>query len=161
MSHRNLSHYQHLENSQHQSVDGLLTLFTKANHDLTTIQNKLEREFQQVYPDNVCNLTLFRFSYFCYFFQFFEFKFYALKNSYTSGYSLGNLQVISWWLLISVYDLIAFALFSFFGFWFFFFLCLLFFLSLNSMQRQCKNSYTLGHLLDINLQVNVLRNINW
>lgn len=38
---------------QHQAVDGLFYLFTTANHDLTLLHNKLQREFQQLYPDNV------------------------------------------------------------------------------------------------------------
>ncbi|KAF3673776.1 hypothetical protein FXO38_05510 [Capsicum annuum] len=58
MGHRNLSSYHHLEKEQHQSVDGLLTLFKKANHDLTTVHNKLEKEFQQVYPDNANPMKL-------------------------------------------------------------------------------------------------------
>ncbi|KAL2454738.1 hypothetical protein Adt_13768 [Abeliophyllum distichum] len=46
MGHRNL------ENQQHQSVDGLLNLFSKANRDLSMVHNKLDKEFQQVYPDH-------------------------------------------------------------------------------------------------------------
>lgn len=41
------------QHRQHQAVDGLFNLFTKANHDLTLLHNKLQREFQQLYPDNV------------------------------------------------------------------------------------------------------------
>lgn len=41
------------QHRQHQAVDGLFNLFTKANHDLTLLYNKLQREFQQLYPDNV------------------------------------------------------------------------------------------------------------
>uniref|UniRef100_A0A2N9H196 Reverse transcriptase zinc-binding domain-containing protein n=1 Tax=Fagus sylvatica TaxID=28930 RepID=A0A2N9H196_FAGSY len=37
---------------QHQATDGLVTLLMKANHDLTVVQHRLEKEFQQVYPDN-------------------------------------------------------------------------------------------------------------
>ena len=37
----------------HQATDGLVNLFTKASHDLTVVQHRLEKEFQQVYPDNV------------------------------------------------------------------------------------------------------------
>ncbi|KAL9376124.1 hypothetical protein Peur_030244 [Populus x canadensis] len=36
----------------HQATDSLVNLFTKANNDLTLVQLKLEREFQQIYPDN-------------------------------------------------------------------------------------------------------------
>ncbi|PKI64486.1 spindle and kinetochore-associated protein 2 [Punica granatum] len=36
----------------HQAVDNLTNLFTKASHDLTVVQHRLEREFQQIYPDN-------------------------------------------------------------------------------------------------------------
>uniref|UniRef100_A0A6M2EZ28 Protein FAM33A n=1 Tax=Populus davidiana TaxID=266767 RepID=A0A6M2EZ28_9ROSI len=36
----------------HQATDSLANLFTKANNDLTLVQLKLEREFQQIYPDN-------------------------------------------------------------------------------------------------------------
>lgn len=37
----------------HQAVDGLFNLFTKANHDLSMLHNKLDKEFKQIYPDNV------------------------------------------------------------------------------------------------------------
>lgn len=37
----------------HQAADGLTNLFTKANHDLSVIQYRLEKEFQQIYPDSV------------------------------------------------------------------------------------------------------------
>lgn len=50
MGHRNL------ENQQHQAVDGLLNLFSKANRDLSMVYNKLQKEFQQVYPDHVFSL---------------------------------------------------------------------------------------------------------
>jgi hypothetical protein len=43
----------------HQATDSLVNLFTKANNDLTLVQLKLEREFQQIYPDNVIFLLLF------------------------------------------------------------------------------------------------------
>lgn len=36
----------------HQATDSLVNLFTKANNDLTLVQLKLEKEFQQIYPDN-------------------------------------------------------------------------------------------------------------
>ncbi|KAF7817314.1 spindle and kinetochore-associated protein 2 [Senna tora] len=46
--------YQH----RHQATDGLLNLFTKANHDLALVHHRLEKEFQQVYPDNVSQATI-------------------------------------------------------------------------------------------------------
>ncbi|XAR71477.1 hypothetical protein NMG60_11028754 [Bertholletia excelsa] len=44
--------------SHHHGVDGLLNLFTKANHDLTVVHHKLEKEFQQIYLDNVNPMNL-------------------------------------------------------------------------------------------------------
>lgn len=44
----------HSQQQRHEAVDGLLNLFTEANHSLTVIHNKLDREFSQVYPQNVC-----------------------------------------------------------------------------------------------------------
>ncbi|KAG8375378.1 hypothetical protein BUALT_Bualt10G0093800 [Buddleja alternifolia] len=41
-----------------QAVDGLLSLFTKANRDLSMVHNKLYKEFQQVYPDNANPMKL-------------------------------------------------------------------------------------------------------
>ncbi|XP_042039328.1 uncharacterized protein LOC121785053 isoform X2 [Salvia splendens] len=41
-----------------QAVDGLLNLFTKANRDLSAVQNKLHKEFQQVYPDHANPMKL-------------------------------------------------------------------------------------------------------
>ncbi|KAL2236890.1 UNVERIFIED_CONTAM: hypothetical protein Sindi_0880700 [Sesamum indicum] len=41
-----------------QAVDGLLSLFSKANRDLSTVHNKLHKEFQQVYPDNANPMKL-------------------------------------------------------------------------------------------------------
>ncbi|XP_022882789.1 uncharacterized protein LOC111399612 [Olea europaea var. sylvestris] len=52
MGHRNL------ENQQHQAVDGLLNLFSKANRDLSMVYNKLQKEFQQVYPDHANPMKL-------------------------------------------------------------------------------------------------------
>ncbi|KAG7024402.1 hypothetical protein SDJN02_13216, partial [Cucurbita argyrosperma subsp. argyrosperma] len=37
----------------HQAADGLTNLFTKANHDLSVVQYRLEKEFQQIYPDSI------------------------------------------------------------------------------------------------------------
>lgn len=44
----------HSQQQRHEAVDELLNLFTEANHSLTVIHNKLDREFSQVYPQNVC-----------------------------------------------------------------------------------------------------------
>ncbi|KAL5559627.1 hypothetical protein UlMin_035838 [Ulmus minor] len=41
-----------------QATDGLLKLLTKANHDLSVVQHKLEREFQQIYPENANPMKL-------------------------------------------------------------------------------------------------------
>lgn len=45
-------------NQYHQATDGLLSLFTKANHDLSMVHHRLEKEFQQVYPDNANPMKL-------------------------------------------------------------------------------------------------------
>ncbi|KAJ9702778.1 hypothetical protein PVL29_004487 [Vitis rotundifolia] len=50
---KNQSHQQH-----HEAMDGLLNLFTKANHDLTLVQHRLEKEFQQIYPHNANPMIL-------------------------------------------------------------------------------------------------------
>ncbi|GMN45575.1 hypothetical protein TIFTF001_014762 [Ficus carica] len=42
----------------HEATDGLLKLFTQANHDLMLVQHKLEKEFQQVYPNNANPMRL-------------------------------------------------------------------------------------------------------
>ena len=42
---------------QHQATDGLVNLLTKANHDLAVVQHRLEKEFQQVYRDNVSTIS--------------------------------------------------------------------------------------------------------
>ncbi|KAH7841743.1 hypothetical protein Vadar_033706 [Vaccinium darrowii] len=52
------SHHDHLHSHHHQAVDGLVNLFTKANHDLTMVQHKLEKEFQQIYPDHANPMKL-------------------------------------------------------------------------------------------------------
>ncbi|KAF4358575.1 uncharacterized protein LOC115707719 [Cannabis sativa] len=36
----------------HEATDGLENLLKKANHDLTLVQLKLDKEFQQTYPEN-------------------------------------------------------------------------------------------------------------
>ncbi|KAL7001789.1 hypothetical protein U1Q18_002937 [Sarracenia purpurea var. burkii] len=53
-----IDNHRHRNNHHHQAVDGLLNLFTKANHDLTLVQHKLEKEFQQIYPDNANPIEL-------------------------------------------------------------------------------------------------------
>ncbi|XP_050216518.1 uncharacterized protein LOC126667572 [Mercurialis annua] len=42
----------------HQAADSLVNLLKKANHDLNLVQLKLEKEFQQVYPDNANPMKL-------------------------------------------------------------------------------------------------------
>lgn len=49
-----MGHSTHHQHHHHQAADGLVNLLTKANHDLTLVQLKLDKEFQQVYPDSVC-----------------------------------------------------------------------------------------------------------
>ncbi|XP_057799322.1 uncharacterized protein LOC131015092 isoform X2 [Salvia miltiorrhiza] len=41
-----------------QAVDGLLNLFSKANRDLSAVQHKLHKEFQQTYPENTNPMKL-------------------------------------------------------------------------------------------------------
>uniref|UniRef100_A0A5B7A0S9 Protein FAM33A n=1 Tax=Davidia involucrata TaxID=16924 RepID=A0A5B7A0S9_DAVIN len=53
-----MGHHHDLHNHHHQAVDRLVNLFTKANHDLTVVQHRLEKEFQQVYPDNANPMKL-------------------------------------------------------------------------------------------------------
>lgn len=36
------------------AVDDVQNLLTKANHDLSIVQHRLQKEFQHIYPDNVC-----------------------------------------------------------------------------------------------------------
>ncbi|XP_052204165.1 uncharacterized protein LOC127809421 isoform X2 [Diospyros lotus] len=55
------SHNRHSVDSQqqhHEAVDGLLNLFTRANHDLTLVQHKLQMEFQHIYPDHANPMKL-------------------------------------------------------------------------------------------------------
>ncbi|KAJ4707743.1 spindle and kinetochore-associated protein 2 [Melia azedarach] len=52
-----MGHHNYQQN--HQAVDNLVNLLTKANHDLTMVQYKLEKEFQQIYPDNANPMKLF------------------------------------------------------------------------------------------------------
>ncbi|KAL5785922.1 hypothetical protein ACOSQ2_008314 [Xanthoceras sorbifolium] len=51
-----MGHHNYPQN--HQAIDGLTTLLTKSNHDLATIQYKLEKEFQQIYPENANPMKL-------------------------------------------------------------------------------------------------------
>lgn len=46
------------KNHYHPATDSLVTLFTKADHDLSVVHNRLEREFQQIYPDNANPMKL-------------------------------------------------------------------------------------------------------
>nr|GLL32769.1 uncharacterized protein LOC109171953 [Ipomoea trifida] len=48
----------HPHDYHHQTADGLVSLFTKANHDLNLVSFKLEKEFQQVYSDNTNPMKL-------------------------------------------------------------------------------------------------------
>ncbi|CAL1385204.1 unnamed protein product [Linum trigynum] len=40
------------DHHRNQSADGLVILLMKAHHDLAAVQFKLEKEFQQTYPEN-------------------------------------------------------------------------------------------------------------
>ncbi|CAI0376591.1 unnamed protein product [Linum tenue] len=40
------------DHHRNQAADGLVLLLMKAHHDLAAVQSKLEKEFQQTYPDN-------------------------------------------------------------------------------------------------------------
>lgn len=40
----------------HQAVDNLINVFARASHDLTIVHSKLEKEFHQIYPDNVSKI---------------------------------------------------------------------------------------------------------
>ncbi|XP_077238190.1 spindle/kinetochore-associated protein isoform X2 [Tasmannia lanceolata] len=44
--------------AQHAAVDDLVKLLTKANYDLTLVQHRLDKEFQQIYPHNANPLKL-------------------------------------------------------------------------------------------------------
>lgn len=48
----------HDHHHHHHAVDGLVNLFTKANHDLTVVHNRLDKEFRQIYPDNANPMKL-------------------------------------------------------------------------------------------------------
>ncbi|XVE53509.1 hypothetical protein DITRI_Ditri03aG0009000 [Diplodiscus trichospermus] len=53
-----MGHRNHEEQNHHQAADSLANLFTKANHDLLVVQYRLEKEFQQIYPDNANPMKL-------------------------------------------------------------------------------------------------------
>ncbi|KAK1367589.1 Spindle and kinetochore-associated protein 2 [Heracleum sosnowskyi] len=42
----------------HEAVDNLLNLFTIANRDLNVVENRLEKEFQKIYPQNANPMEL-------------------------------------------------------------------------------------------------------
>ncbi|XP_021746377.1 uncharacterized protein LOC110712225 [Chenopodium quinoa] len=46
------------EQEHHPAVDSLVTLFIKAHHDLSLLHFKLDKEFQQIYPDNANPMKL-------------------------------------------------------------------------------------------------------
>ncbi|EOY29294.1 Uncharacterized protein TCM_036881 [Theobroma cacao] len=53
-----MGHRNHQEQSHHQAADNLVNLFSKANHDLLVVHYRLEKEFQQIYPDNANPMKL-------------------------------------------------------------------------------------------------------
>ncbi|OVA03165.1 hypothetical protein BVC80_8085g5 [Macleaya cordata] len=53
-----MGHHHRQGQQNHPAVDDLVNLFSKANHDLTVVHNRLEKEFQQIYPDNANPLKL-------------------------------------------------------------------------------------------------------
>lgn len=46
------------KNEHHEATEGLVRLLTKANHDLTVVQHRLDKEFQQIYPENANPMKL-------------------------------------------------------------------------------------------------------
>lgn len=51
--------HSHIQNNHHhQAADGLMNMFMKANHDLSIVYHKLEKEFGQIYPDNANPIML-------------------------------------------------------------------------------------------------------
>ncbi|XP_057467154.1 uncharacterized protein LOC130756618 isoform X2 [Actinidia eriantha] len=50
--------HSHIHGDHYEAVDGLVNLFAKANHDLTMVQHKLQKEFQHIYPDNANPMNL-------------------------------------------------------------------------------------------------------
>nr|XP_043607440.1 uncharacterized protein LOC122579345 [Erigeron canadensis] len=53
-----MGHRHDAGDNYHAAVDGLVNLFTKANNDLTVVHNRLDKEFRQIYPDNVNPMKL-------------------------------------------------------------------------------------------------------
>ncbi|KAJ4959409.1 hypothetical protein NE237_026520 [Protea cynaroides] len=54
-----MGHQHHLHlHRHHESVENLANLFTQANHDLTVVHHRLEKEFQQIYPENANPMKL-------------------------------------------------------------------------------------------------------
>lgn len=51
-----MEHQEH--HRHHPAMDDLENLFSKTNHDLTLVQTKLSKEFQQTYPDDVNPMKL-------------------------------------------------------------------------------------------------------
>ncbi|KAK9947234.1 hypothetical protein M0R45_012666 [Rubus argutus] len=47
-----------LKNEHHEATEGLVRLLTKANHDLTVVQHRLDTEFQQIYPESANPMKL-------------------------------------------------------------------------------------------------------
>ncbi|KAM7269373.1 hypothetical protein ACFE04_024870 [Oxalis oulophora] len=48
----------HSQRQQHPAVDNLVNTLTRANHDLTLVHYKLDKEFQQLYPHNANPMKL-------------------------------------------------------------------------------------------------------
>ncbi|PWA97899.1 hypothetical protein CTI12_AA024930 [Artemisia annua] len=53
-----MGHHDESSDEHHNAVDSLANLFTKANHDLTLVHNRLDKEFRQIYPDNANPMKL-------------------------------------------------------------------------------------------------------
>ncbi|XP_042491999.1 uncharacterized protein LOC122071678 isoform X2 [Macadamia integrifolia] len=53
MGHQNPHLHRH-----HEAVEDLANLFAKANHDLSVVHHRLEKEFQQIYPENANPMKL-------------------------------------------------------------------------------------------------------
>lgn len=70
----------HLD-QHHQAADGLMNLFTKANLDLSVVQYRLEKEFQQIYPESVRATRSFSFLPSFFFFFFFILLFSLIEYS--------------------------------------------------------------------------------
>ncbi|XP_010472505.1 PREDICTED: uncharacterized protein LOC104752134 [Camelina sativa] len=47
-----------MSHRHHQAVDNLINLLGRASHDLTVLHSKLDKEFQQTYPDNANPMKL-------------------------------------------------------------------------------------------------------